>query len=96
MADRSDLLNHYKLREDIVYRIVEKEAILLDIAKGEHYSLNKTATEVVLLIEKGKSVGALLTYMANKYLKEKAVLEKDITLFINDLLQRNIILGDAL
>ena len=95
MENTPSLINHYKLREDMVYRIVEKEAILLDIARGEHYSLNKTATEVIVFIEKGKSMSALLTYMANKYLKEKDALKQDIDLFINDLLQRNIILGEA-
>jgi len=81
----------YSLSDDIVYRVVEGEAIILDVSKGTHFSLNKTATEILSCIDKKETMDSLLNYQMRKYCEDKETLKADITDCIKDLLRKNIL-----
>ena len=81
----------YKLKEDVVYRIVDDEAIILDVARGEHFSLNKTGTEILKFLDEKKSIQELLNLQVNKYGKKTEIFKTDIECFIDELLKNDII-----
>ena len=81
----------YVLGEDIVYRVVEGEAVLLDVGRGEHFSLNRAGTEILTFLDKKRSLDDLLTYQTNKYCLPKEDLMKDIDDCIADLLKNRVI-----
>lgn len=81
----------FKLKEDIVYRVVDDEAVILNVVKGEHFSLNKTGTQILKFLEEGKSVQSLLAFQVNKYKEKSELLKTDAICFINELLKNHII-----
>jgi hypothetical protein len=85
--------NKYKLRKDIVYRVVDGEAIILDVGSGEHFSLNKTATEVFICLDQNRPISSLLAEQAGKYRENEKALKADTACLIKKLLEKNIIIS---
>jgi len=81
----------YRLNEDVVYRVVDDEAVILNVAKGEHFSLNKIGTEILKFLDEKKSVPELIAYQANKYKQKIETLKNDAVFFVDELLKSNII-----
>ena len=82
----------YKLRKNIAYRVVDGEAIILDVGSGEHFGLNKTATEVFIGLDKKRPLSSLLAEQVSKYGENEKALKADIVSLIKKLLTENIII----
>ena len=82
---------NYELGEDIVYRTMGDEAIVLDAVSGEHFDLNVTGTEIFLGIANKKDLHSIIKMQMRKYGEEEAVLKKDIEECVVELLEKQII-----
>jgi len=84
-------MKEFSQGKEIVYRIVDGEAIILNGSSGMHYSLNKTGTEVFLEVLKGKSIEKLAELQSIKYKKSQETIKKDIQECVKSLLEKNIL-----
>ena len=81
----------YKLKEDVLYRVVDGEAIVLDVGRGERFSLNRTGTEILKSIDDKMPVESLLRQQAGKYGKKIEAIKEDAYGLIKQLLKQGII-----
>ena len=85
------LAQEYRLCDDINWRLVDDEAIILNFNSGEYFSLNETGTDIFLAIKDNKPLNLLLEGQQNKFSMAAEELKKDIDDLLGELLQNNII-----
>lgn len=81
----------YRLCDDIDWRLVDDEVIILDFNSGEYFSLNETGTDIFLAIKDNRPLNVLLESQQKKFGKAVRELKKDIDDLLGELLQNNII-----
>lgn len=81
-----DLTRHYKINKDkITYRIVDSEAIILNLDNRYYYSLNEVGTEIWELFTKGETAQKIIDIIADGYNVDKKKVKDDLIGFINEL-----------
>lgn len=82
----------YKVNKDkVASRIINEEAVLLNLDNGFYYSLNKTGSEIWQYLQEGRSVEEILRILEKKYATAAGLLKKDILVLINDMLKEKLI-----
>jgi len=81
----------YRLCDDINWRLVDNEAIILNFSSGEYFSLNETGTDIFLAITDNKPLDVLLEVQQKEFGKTERELKKDIDDLLGELLENNII-----
>lgn len=76
---------------DVLFRIVDDEALLLDVRSGRYFSLDEVGTRIWELVDRHRSASAVVQSLDQEYDAELAVLWTDVqdflaTLARNDLL----------
>jgi hypothetical protein len=76
----SELSLKTKLRvaDDVVFREVEGEAVILSIGSGLFFGLTPVATRIWELLGAGQALDEILTTLAAEYDAPQAVLERDL------------------
>jgi len=70
---------------NLIWRVVDGEAILLDTTTGYHFSLDPIGTEVWQSLQAGDSVDDIVTRIARSYGTDEATVRADVTEFLNEL-----------
>jgi hypothetical protein len=78
---------------DVVSRVIDGEAVLLDLASGRYLGLNEVATRVWELLGEGKTIGAVRAALLDEFEVPAEVLEGDLEKLFADLLARGLIRG---
>lgn len=81
----------YRIREDILWKIVDGEAVIVDSDKDNYCYLNRTGTEVWRLLNEGKNKKEIVSELLKKYNNTEEVLNSDCDNIIRKLLDKNII-----
>jgi hypothetical protein len=63
---------------NIIWSVVDGEAVMLDVATGHHYSLNPVATEIWQCLHDGLSVSDIVATIADKYGVEEEIVRRDL------------------
>jgi hypothetical protein len=79
-----------KARDDVRYRIVDRQAVLIRQNDPEAVILNEVGARVLGLIEERSPVGQMLDRMAEEFEVDRAVLERDVLAFLQELLDTGI------
>ncbi len=64
--------------EDVLFRELEAEAVLLNLKTGIYYGLNPVGTRVWQLIAERRTLGSVLDVMFDEYEVERVLLEQDL------------------
>ncbi|HNX81368.1 MAG TPA: PqqD family protein [Candidatus Omnitrophota bacterium] len=78
-------------REIIADRIVENEAVILNLDNGMYYSLNGIGTRIWQLLDEGKTETAILEVLLREYSARPETLKSDVEKLIGDLLAEKLI-----
>jgi len=70
---------------NIIWSIVDGEAVLLDTSSGHYFSLNPLATEIWSHLQTGDSVPQIVSTIAGKYSVEEEIVRSDVSDLIGDL-----------
>ena len=82
----------YKINsEDITYRIIDNEAVILNLDNGYYYSLNEVGTRIWEAIDKRKNLGEILDLLKEKYHMSEKQLKDDLLALAKDLEKEEII-----
>lgn len=85
---------YYKINsEDMTHRIVDNEAVILNLKTGEYYSLNKTGTFIWKLLEDKISIEDLIDKVTEEFVIDKKSATHDIKLLLKDLIVEKMIIG---
>lgn len=76
---------------NIVWNVVDNEALLLDIETGEYFSLNPVATEIWTMLSEGQSRDTIAVTLGKKYEIEPEAIAADIDELLNDLSQAGLL-----
>jgi hypothetical protein len=77
--------------EGLVASEMAGETVMMSIEKGEYYALDPVASRIWRLIEKPCSVAAVCDVLLQHYDGERGEVERDVLLFLNDLMTRGLL-----
>ena len=79
-------------KDKITYRIIDGEAVILNLDNGYYYSLNSVGTDIWKMIDEGKEHEAILGRLGQDYYQvEKKDLKKDMIALLDDLKKEKLI-----
>lgn len=86
------LTQRYRIDKDsITYRIIDNEAVILNLDSGYYYSLNKVGTKIWLAIDKQKNIDEILVLLKEEYRVPKEQLKTDLMQLLSDLEKEELI-----
>ena len=82
----------YKINsEEITYRIVDNEAVILNLKTGKYYSLNETATFIFKLLAAKTVTSEIIDRIAEEFEINKDNASADLKALIKDLTAEKIV-----
>ena len=91
-----DLTQKYTVDKDKVsYRIIEGEAVILNLDNGYYYSLNEVGTKIWQAIDKQKSLGEILNFLKEEYQLPERQLKNDLMELAKDLEKEELIIQNS-
>lgn len=75
----------YQVAEDILFRQVENEGILLHISSGTYYSLSETSILFWQALSDSKPLTPIVEQITNEYEVDRDRVLEDLTSFLQDL-----------
>jgi hypothetical protein len=88
-------MTHYtsvRLSADVIFRDLEGEAVLLDLASGHYYGLNAVGTRVWMLLESGSTVDGAAAAIAVEFDADPAEVARDVDELIADLAAKGLVI----
>ena len=86
-----DLNNKYKVNsENISFRVVGDEVLILNLDNGSTFSLNLSGTHIWKALDKGYPLSEILTMLAELYNFPKEELKKDMFKLVKSLLKEQL------
>lgn len=79
----------YSLNDRVLCRIVEDEAVLLDLDSGQYYGLNNVGTRIWQLLGAGHSASSICEVVVQEF--EVAEAEADVEALIEMLLAKRLL-----
>jgi hypothetical protein len=81
--------------DDIRYRIIDDEAVVIRQQAGEVMGLNPTGARLLELIDSETSVEGLVDGLASEFEMERAEIERDVFQFLEELREAGVIVETA-
>ena len=78
--------------EKVPYRIIEEEAILVNIERGNVVQLNEVAAFIWDKLNNKKKISEVVDYVCDSFEVEKGKAQKDVLEFLNELFKRRLIM----
>jgi coenzyme PQQ synthesis protein D (PqqD) len=72
-------------QDRLVWRVLEDEAIILDLSTGYYFSLNSVATEIWTHLHEGRATSDIVTAIAGKYRIDVETVRRDVDELLDDL-----------
>ena len=72
------LSNSITVPDDVLFRELDGEAVLLNLKTGTYFGLNPVATRMWQLIAEQRSLARVLETLAGEYEADRLVLENDL------------------
>src|SRR5262245_3491533 len=80
-----------RVSPDVVFRDLEGEAVILDLASGTYFGLNAVATRVWRLLDEGRPFTAIVDAIAEEFDAVRGDVERDVAALLHDLQARRLI-----
>ena len=80
-----------RIREDAIFRKLEGEAVVLNLATGTYYGLDPVGTRIWELIQEQGRADAVLEAILHEYEVEPARCEQDLLLLLRKLYAKGLI-----
>lgn len=85
------LRDAYAPGPDVVFRELDGEAVLLDLATGVYFGLNATGTRMWQLIEKHRLLARVVPRLAQEFDAPGTQLESDLLTFVAQLEEKGLL-----
>lgn len=86
-----DASSIYRRCGDVIYRIIEGEAVVVRTGASEVLGLNQVGARILDLIDGKSTVAAVLDRLADEYEVERGVLERDMAAFLRELVDGGVL-----
>ena len=81
--------------DDVVFREIAGESVLLDLASGEYYGLNEAGTRIWTLLVAGTGPAEVLSSLRREYEADETVLRGDFLGLLGELASRGLVRIDG-
>ena len=85
----------WKHSPDVVFRDLDGEAVILDLASGTYFGLNTVGTRVWRMIEDGRNAAEVVDAIAAEYNADRATIARDVNRLLDELRVRHLIVESA-
>lgn len=85
------LSSRIKIQEDVLFRELEGEGVMLNVKTGIYFGLDPVGTQIWQLMNQHRRFDKILTAMQAKYEVHEQRLQDDLLRFINSLRQNGLI-----
>jgi hypothetical protein len=82
-----------RLSPDVVFRDLEGEAVILDLASGRYFGLNAVGTRIWTLLDAGMPLEGIVDTLAGEYDVDAQQIARDVTTLIDELSSRGLIVA---
>jgi len=79
-------------KDNVTHRIIDQEAVILNLDNGYYYSLNEVGTIIWESINRKMSLSEILCFLEEKYHLPKENLKKDLLELVKDLEKEKLII----
>jgi hypothetical protein len=83
----------WKHSPDVVFRDLDGEAVILDLASGTYFGLNDVGTRVWQLVEFGKDAAEIVDVVASEYDADRETIARDVGRLLDQLASRRLIVA---
>lgn len=90
MADLS-LKSSLKVSDDVVFRELDGEGVILNLASGIYFGLDETGTRMWRLIEQHGQLGAVLAALSEEYEALPETIERDLVRLASELSEKGLL-----
>jgi hypothetical protein len=77
--------------DDVIFRELDGEAIILDLAKGLYFGLDEVGTRAWMLLAESSSVGKVIDVMSGEFDVDRSTLERDVLELVTALLDKGLV-----
>ena len=70
---------------NVIWRVVDGEAILLDTTTGYHFSFDAIGTEIWEGLQQGSTLADIAASISSKYAMDEGVVRQDVSDFLAEL-----------
>jgi hypothetical protein len=91
-VSRVSLNTSLKVSEDVVFRELDGEGVLLNLASGIYFGLDRTGTRMWQLIEQHGRLSAVLAALCDEYEAERETLERDLVRLASELSEKGLVM----
>jgi len=77
--------------DDVIFRELEGEAIILNLATGTYFGLDEVGTRVWMLLTESSSIRRVIDVMVGEYEVESAELERDVLELVSQLSDKGLV-----
>lgn len=92
---KSPLDSRYEIPEEVVYREIDGESVLLDLVSGEYYGLNEVGTRFWLLLVEHRQAGTVFEALRQEYEVDETELRGDLLGLLERLLEKGLVRIDG-
>lgn len=77
--------------DDVIFRELDGEAIILNLATGTYFGLDEVGTRVWMLLTESSSLRRVIDVMTGEYDVESAELERDVIELVSQLTDKGLV-----
>lgn len=77
--------------EDVIFRELDGEAVILNLENGVYFGLDEVGTRVWLLLAESSSIRRTIEMMRDEYDVDPAVLEQDVLELVSQLTDKGLV-----
>lgn len=87
----ADLSSSLKVSDDVVFRELDGEGVILNLASGIYFGLDETGMRMWCLIEQHGHLGAVLAALCDEYEALPETLERDLVRLASELSEKGLL-----
>jgi hypothetical protein len=80
-----------RINDDVVFRELEGEAVLLNLETGVYFGLNEVGTRIWSLLQEGVSLTQVLDQIQDEYTVSAEVLQEDLLRLVEQMLEKGLV-----
>ena len=83
---------HYVTKGRVLCRVVDDEAVVLDLDDGQYYGLNSVGTRLWQLLSQGASLSAICNALVAEFEVGRDEVRADVDAFLAELIEKGLVI----
>ena len=85
------MTDRFKLRDDVRYRVIDTQAVILRLDAGKVHSLNEVGAQILKLLDGNRQLGEIIARLEQEYEVAGEDLRDDVFRLLDELLDAGIV-----